>query len=73
MYNTIEIDRKNLTLMGVEFTDLQTLENTANAIGSNMFEGFRPTRQGIILIRDYITGQLTFDQFLEEAKAYKNV
>jgi putative transcriptional regulator len=39
MYNTIDIDRNKLTIMGVKFSDLKTLESTANAIGSNMFEG----------------------------------
>jgi hypothetical protein len=42
MYNPIEIDRINLTLMGVKFPDLKTLENTSYGIGSNMFEGFEP-------------------------------
>lgn len=51
MYKAIEIDRENLTLMGVQFSDLKTLENTANAIGSNMFEGFEPTKE---LIQLYI-------------------
>ena len=40
MYTKIDIDRNKLTIMGVKFYDLKTLENTANAIGSNMFEGF---------------------------------
>jgi putative transcriptional regulator len=31
MFNTIEIDRNNLTVMGVKFSDLKTLESTANA------------------------------------------
>lgn len=31
MYATIEIDRDNLTIMGVKFTDLKTLEGVANA------------------------------------------
>lgn len=68
MYKTIEIDRNNLTLMGVKFADLKTLENTANAIGSNMFEGFEPTQKGIMLIRDYIIGKLTFPEFITMAK-----
>jgi len=42
MFNTIDIDRNNLTIMGVRFSDLKTLESTASAIGSNMFEGFKP-------------------------------
>ncbi len=52
MYKAIEIDRKNLTLMGVKFPDLKTLENTANAIGTNMFEGFEPTKELIQLYVD---------------------
>jgi len=68
MYKTIDIDRNNLTLMGVKFTDLITLENTANAIGSNMFEGFEPTPNGIALIRDYVIGKITFVEFIKFAK-----
>jgi putative transcriptional regulator len=45
MYKTIDIDRKNLTLMGVKYSDIKTLESTANAIGTNMFEGFEPTQK----------------------------
>ena len=64
MYKTIEIDRKELTIMGVKFSDLKTLENTANAIGSNMFEGFRPTRKNIEIIRDYMIGKLSLKDLL---------
>lgn len=56
MYKTIEIDRKNLTLMGVKFSDLKTLETTAIAIGTNMFEGFEPTKELIQLYVDWKTG-----------------
>ena len=45
MYKVIDIDRVNLTIMGVKFTALKSLENTANAIGTNMFEGFEPTKE----------------------------
>lgn len=68
MYKTINIDRKKLTLMGVQFSDLKTLESTANAIGTNMFEGFEPTPNGIALIRDYIIGKITFSEFIKYAK-----
>ena len=54
--------------MGIEFSDLKTLESTANAIGSNMFEGFIPTPKGITLIRDYIIGNITFTEFVKFAK-----
>ncbi len=59
--------------MGVQFQDLKTLESTANAIGSNMFEGFEPTPKGIALIRDYVIGKITFAEFIESAKAKEYV
>jgi hypothetical protein len=72
MYNTIDIDRNNLTIMGVKFSDLKTLENTANALGSNMFEGFIPTPKGIEIIRDYVTGKISLNELVAFAiqKAY---
>lgn len=68
MFNTIEIDRKKLTIMGIKFSDLNTLENTANAIGSNMFEGFKPTPKGIEIIRDYVTGKISLSELVIFAK-----
>jgi Antitoxin VbhA len=68
MFNTIEVDRNNLTIMGVQFADLQTLENTANALGSNMFEGFVPTSKGVEIIRDYVTGKISLSELVTFAK-----
>jgi hypothetical protein len=68
MFNTIEVDRNNLTIMGVKFADLRTLESTANALGSNMFEGFKPTPKGIEIIRDYVTGKISLSQLVIFAK-----
>ncbi len=68
MYRPIQIDRQNLTIMGVSFPDLKTLDSTADAIGSNMFEGFEPSESRIALIRDYILNKITFRQFIEAAK-----
>jgi hypothetical protein len=68
MFNTIEIDKSKLTIMGVEFSDLKTLENTANALGSNMFEGFIPTPKGIEIIRDYVSGKISLTEFVAFAK-----
>ncbi len=68
MFNTIEIDRNNLTIMGVRFSNLKTLESTANAIGSNMFEGFKPTPKGVEIIRDYVIGKITLSEFIKFAK-----
>jgi hypothetical protein len=68
MFNTIEIDRINLTVMGVKFSDLKTLESTANALGSNMFEGYKPTPKGIEIIRDYIIGKISLSELVIFAK-----
>ena len=68
MYKPIPIDKKNLTIMGVSFPDLTTLNCTANAIGSNMYEGFEPSVSRIALIRDYVMNKITFAQFVETAK-----
>lgn len=51
MYTPLDINREKLTIMGIEFPDLKSLESAANAIGSNMFEGFEPTPE---LIKLYI-------------------
>ena len=56
MYKTLDIDRRNLTIMGVKFSDLKSLESTANAIGTNMFEGFEPTKELIQLYVDWKSG-----------------
>jgi hypothetical protein len=52
---------------------LATLDSAANAIGSNMFEGFVPTTKGIMIIRDYLVGNITLKQFMKMAreKAYE--
>lgn len=65
MYKTIEIDRENLTLMGVKFSNLRTLESAANAIGSNMFEGFEPTTELIQLYVDWSSGIIHESDFLK--------
>lgn len=69
MYNAIEIDRENLTLLGVKFSDLTKLENTAIAIGSNMFEGFEPTTELIQLYVDWSSGAITDSELLVKLHA----
>lgn len=68
MYTAIEIDRTNLTIMGVKFSDLRTLEGTASALGSNMFEGYVPTPKGIEIIRDYVIGRISLEELVAFAK-----
>jgi putative transcriptional regulator len=69
MYNAIDIDRENLTLLGVKFSDLAKLENTANAIGSNMFEGFEPTKELIQLYVDWSSGTISESDLLSSLYA----
>ncbi|MDR2892517.1 MAG: antitoxin VbhA family protein [Deltaproteobacteria bacterium] len=66
-YTPITIDRDALTIMGVPFPDLEVLESTADAIGTNMFEGYQPTKKGIEIIRDYILGKITFKDVVRAA------
>ena len=51
-YTPISIDREALTIMDVSFPSLEAWESAAAAIGSNMFEGYAPTRRGIEKSRD---------------------
>ncbi len=68
MYKAIQIDRENLTIMGVVFPDIETLDSTANAIGSNMFEGFEPTKKIIQIYLDLKTGKITNSQLIAKLK-----
>ena len=68
MYKPIQIDREKLTIMGVPFPDLATLNSTAHAIGSNMFEGFEPTEKLIRLYLDYKTGKIGNAELLVNLK-----
>jgi putative transcriptional regulator len=69
MYKPIEVDKQNLTIMGIEFSSIEALDSAANAIGSNMFEGFEPTPALIKLYRDYTSGNIKEYQFLEMLRA----
>lgn len=64
MYREIEIDKENLTIMGVKFSSIEALETTANAIGSNMFEGFEPTTELVQLYVDWKLGTVSESNFL---------
>jgi len=57
-FTPIEVDREALTIMGVCFPDLKSLNTASSAIGSNMYEGFVPTPALIELYRDYSLGMV---------------
>ena len=66
MYTPLDINRKNLTIMGIEFPDLKSLESAANAIGSNMFEGFEPTSELVQLYIDLKNKLISDSDFLAQ-------
>lgn len=68
MNTSLEVDRNNLTIMGIKFANLKTLESTANIIGRNMFEGFQPTPKRVEIIRDYVLGEITLTQLIQITK-----
>jgi hypothetical protein len=71
-YNPIEIDRKNFTIMGVNFNSVNNFEATVNALGTVMFEGFDPTPRSVEIIRDYLSEKITLGQLVQltRDKAY---
>ena len=64
VFKPVYIDRERLTFYGVTFPDIDTLVKTANAIGSNMFEGFEPTKKGVEIIRDYIMDKISLSDLV---------
>ncbi|MCL1814829.1 MAG: antitoxin VbhA family protein [Treponema sp.] len=71
-YKPIEIDRKNLTIMGVNFSSVNNFDAAVNALGTVMFEGFDPTPKSIEIIRDYLSEKITLGQLIKltKEKAY---
>ncbi|MDR1244120.1 MAG: antitoxin VbhA family protein [Endomicrobium sp.] len=65
-YRSVVIDKDSLTINGVHFSDLGTLISVSNAIGSNMFEGFEPTKKNITIIRDYVSDKITLKQLAKK-------
>jgi hypothetical protein len=66
MYTPLDINRENLTIMGIEFPDLKSLESAANAIGSNMYEGFEPTSELVQLYIDLKNKLISDSDFLAQ-------
>ena len=67
-YNPIEIDRKNFSIMGVNFSSVNNFEAAVNALGTVMFEGFDPTPRSIEIIRDYLSDKITLGQLVQLTK-----
>jgi hypothetical protein len=67
-YTPIEIDRKTLTIMGINFNSVNNFEAAVNALGTVMFEGFDTTPKSIEIIRDYLSDKITLKQLVQLAK-----
>ena len=67
-FRPILIDSENLTFCDASFPDLETLHKTAKAIGSNMFEGFEPTKKSVEIIRDYVMDKITLSELINMVK-----
>ncbi len=68
MYNPLKTDRENISIMGVKFPDLVSLEATTKAIGSNMHEGFEPSPALIQLYLEWKQGRINPALFLGRLK-----
>jgi hypothetical protein len=61
-YHPLPINREALTIMDVPFPSSESLDRAANALCSNMFEGFEPTKQLVEIYRDYSIGKFSFTE-----------
>ncbi|GBU20988.1 hypothetical protein R80B4_00875 [Fibrobacteres bacterium R8-0-B4] len=67
-YRPIDIDRENLTIMGVNFSSIDNFDAVLNALGTVMFEGFDPTPKSIEIIRDYLSEKISIGQLVRLTK-----
>ena len=65
-FKPLTVDLENLTIEGVQFPDIESLENCASGIGSNMYEGFEPDKTDIEIIRDGYLGKLTIEEVVQK-------
>jgi hypothetical protein len=63
-YKPIEVNRNSLTIMGVPFPDRESFNRACSGIGTNMFEGYVPTRKQVEYIRDIVMGKMTVEQII---------
>jgi hypothetical protein len=51
---TLEVDKKNLTILGVQFDNRMEFKGAWYAISSNMIEGWQPTREDVLRMKEYV-------------------
>jgi len=64
-YEPIEVDEENLTIMGVQFPDSENFKAAKRGIGTNMFEGWVPTKEKIETIRDLLTNKISLEEYIK--------
>ena len=72
IYKPIEIDRENLTLMGIPFPDQKSLDGCAHGIVSNMYEGFVPDPGIVEIIRDFCLDKIGIGEMHNRIKERHN-
>jgi hypothetical protein len=50
----LEVDKKNLTILDVQFDNAKEFKATLYAISSNMIEGWEPTRDDVVRMKEYV-------------------
>lgn len=50
----LDVNKPQLTIMGVKFNNQKEFRCALYAISSNMIEGWRPTKQDIEQVKDYL-------------------
>jgi hypothetical protein len=71
-FKPLDIDRENLTIMGVPFLDAKTLESMADTITSIMYEGFEPTPRRIEIFRDLCAGLIKLPELIVMLESKSN-
>jgi putative transcriptional regulator len=68
-YTPLEIDYQKLTINGVQFPSQRILDDIADGITSNMYEGWRPTPKMIEMVRDLSLDRVSLEEFTSLVKA----
>jgi len=63
-YIPIEINRKKLSISGVNFGSVNKFDDTVSASGTVIYKGFYITPKSIEIIHDYLTNKITLGQLI---------
>jgi len=63
--NNIDFNRKDLTIYGVKFPDLDTLNSVATVLASQIYEGFEPNKALVEVYRDYRLGKINQNDLVQ--------